>query len=169
MEEITFERLVEFNNAARTYLAENPSERSETTFALSKLLNFYQKKIEKIQSEGQRQADDEAEAIRVELCEKDNGVFKEKAYGAGKDLVIKKVFTSENEVKANKRIREKIEEVNREMLQKKVELKTHFVKVPDGIGLGYWDAFSGFIYKEMDEEEQLEMYLGNKKQLNGKV
>lgn len=160
-----FSRLIKFNNAGHSYLQENQDERSTTTFALIKLLNHYQKPIERLRNQWQEEQNEQAEDIKVKYCEKEkDGLFKEKSYGEGKNLIIKKVFTPENEKKANKEIRELNKRLEEEWMSKQVDLtKVHFVDVPPSIGVAYIEAFEGFIFKPMTDEQLLAHHIAQEK------
>ena len=160
MEYLKFSRLVEFNNAGRSYLEANSEERSQTTFALNKLLKFYQKTIDKIQREWQEEINESAEEIRVKYCEKEDGIFKEKTYGEGKNLITKKVFKSDKEQLANKEIKAKNKEIEQKWMDFIItEIKTHIVPVPAKMDILAIELFSGFIFEPMTDENLQDHYL----------
>jgi len=152
---VEFSRLLEFNNLGRGYLQANPKERSTVTFALNKLLKHYENPIKRTQNEYQEKVNEGAEDIRVKYCEKDsNGAFKEQSYGEGEKLVLRKVFTGDNERKANKEIKALNKTIEDECLKHQVELtKVHIVDVPPQIDIMFIEAFKGFIFAPMTEEQ----------------
>lgn len=158
--QLTFSELVKFNNAARGYMGTSPKN-STLTFALQKLLGFYEKKIDKIQKEWQQEVNEACDEIRVKWCEKDaDGVFKEKTYGEGKDMVVKKVFKADNELKCNKEIATKVAELETKFMATVIEeKKTHFVEAPKSLELFLLEAFEGFVIKPMTDEAKLEHHL----------
>ena len=164
MQSVKFSRLIEFFNAANVYLKDN-DERSTVSFALNKLIIFYRKKIEKIQRMWQDEANDTLEDIRVKYCEKDkDGVFKEKVYGEGQNLVIKKVFTGENERKADKEILVASRDLEDYYMNYEVtDIKVHIVDVPPTMDIMWIESFSGFIFKPMSEDELESHYLSQGK------
>lgn len=164
---VEFGRLMNFNGAAHAYLQANPEERSTVTFALNKLIKHYEKPIRNLQNEATEQVNEEVEDIRVKYCEKDkdSGAFKEKSYGEGNNLQIRKVFTAENERKANKEIKALNKRLEAEWQAKQIELtKVHIVKpVPVSMDIKFIEAFSGFIFDAMSEEELFNHYLAQSK------
>jgi hypothetical protein len=163
---VPFSRLLEFNNAGYSYLKEFPDERSTVTFALQKILKAYKKPLEKTRKKWQDEVDELSEDVRVKYCEKDKetGAFKEKTYGDGPNLVIRKTYSGDNERKANKEIKE----INRTLAEKyenePIELhKVHIVDIPTSMGIGYVEAFADFIFKSLTEEELQAHYLAQKK------
>lgn len=167
MESLTYRRLLDFFNPANAYLQDN-TEHSEVGFGLIKLTSFYRKKIDNIQRNWQEEVNEALEEIRVKYCEKDkDGIFKEKTYGEGEKLVIKKVFTPDNEAKANKEIRLKSREIEEKWMNFIItETKTHIVKVPASIDITWIEAFTDFIFDPMSEDELEKHYLaqGEKKE-----
>ncbi len=164
---VEFQRLTEFNNAGYAYIKANPEERSTVTFALTKLLKHYQKPIERVQKDWQEEVDEQSEDIRVKYCEKDKETqaFKERVYGEGKNLVTRKVFTADNERKANKEIKALNKTMEEKWLKKEIELtKVHIVKpVPATMDILFIEAFKDFIFEPMTEEELEAHYLAQNK------
>lgn len=171
---VEFSRLIEFNNAGHAYIKGNPNERSTTTFAINKLLKHYEKPIRNLQIEWQEEINEQSEDIRVKYCEKDKdtGAFKEKSYGEGDKLVTRKVFTPDNERRANKEIKALNKSLEAEWLSKQVPLtKTHIIPVPPAMDILFIEAFKDFIFEPMTEQQLEAHYLAqNKKEvlvLNG--
>ncbi len=166
MESLKFSRLVEFNNAARAYLGNFPDERSKTTFALDKLLKFYQKKIEAIQAAWQKELNEDTDDIRALHWDTDeNGNFKEKTYGEGKDMVIRKIFKGKQELVCNKLIRAKSAELEKKWMDKDIEeIKTHIVPVPKSMDIAFIEVFQDFIYAPMDEAKLEAHYMAQGKE-----
>lgn len=168
---VEFSRLIDFNNAGHNYLRMNPEERSTLTFAINKLLKHYEKPLLRLRNEYQEEINEGAEDIRVEYCEKDEktGIFKEKTYGEGDKLQVRKVFTGENERKANKEIKALNKSLEEKWMDKQVELtKVHIVKpIPPGIDIAFIEAFKDFIFEPMTEEQLEAHYLaqGNRPEL----
>ena len=165
-QKITFERLIEFNNAAQLYMTRNVGERSQVSHALDKLLRFYQKPLVKMQEELQSEINEACEDIRVQYCEKekDTGILKEKTYGEGKDMIVRKVFTAENQRKADKEIKAKTKEIQETWLKKPIsEFKYHIVPVPPQMEIAWIEAFSEFIFEPMTEEQLEAHYLAQAK------
>ncbi len=164
---VEFSRLIEFNNAGHAYIKMFPDERTTMTFALTKLLKHYEKPIQRLQTEWQEEVSEGQEDIRVRYCEKDKdtGTLKEKSYGEGKDLIIRKVFTPDNEKKANREIRDLNKSAEEKWLTKSVDVtKTHIIKpVPASIDILFIEAFSGFIFEPMTEDQLEAHYLAQAK------
>lgn len=163
---VEFSRLIDFNNAGHAYIQANPNERSVVTFALQKLLKHYEKTLLKIQGEMQEEINEEAEDIRVKYCEKEKetGILKEKSYGEGKNLVVKKVYTPENEKKANKEIRALNKQKDIDFMTKLVDVtKVHIVPVPPTMGIQFITAFEGFIFEPMTDDQLEAHYLAQAK------
>ena len=160
---VEFSRLIDFNNAGHNYLRMNPDERSTVTFAINKLLKHYEKSLLRLRGEYQEEINEGAEDIRVEYCEKDEktGVFKEKTYGEGDKLQVRKVFTGDNERKANKEIKALNKSLEEKWMNKQVELtKVHIVKpVPANMDIAFIEAFKYFIFEPMTEEQLEAHYL----------
>lgn len=163
---VEFSKLIEFNNAAHAYIKRNPDERSTLTFAINKLLKHYDKPIRNLQNAWQEELNEETEDIRVKYCEKDkDGVFKEKSYGEGEKMVTRKVFTGDNERKANREIKVLNKTKEEEWLNKQVELtKVHIVTpIAPTIDIAFIEAFQGFIFEPMTEEQLEAHYLAQKR------
>lgn len=176
VETMEFSRLIEFNNAGHAYIRKNPDERSTVTFALNKLLKHYEKPLKNLQNEYQEEINEGAEDIRVKYCEKDKetGAFKEKTYGDGANLVIRKVFTGDNERKANKEIKALNKSLEEKWLNKPIDItKTHILPVPPAMEIGFIAAFEGFIFEPMSDDQLEAHYLAQGKkepaQSNGQV
>lgn len=164
---VPFTRLLEFNNAGHTYLSQFPDERSTITFALNKLLKAYDKTITSTRKKWQDEIDEAAEDIRVKYCEKEEktGVFKEKTYGEGVGMITKKVFTADNERKANKEIKESNRRIEEKYENELITLhKVHIIKpIPATMHIKYIAAFENFIFEPMTEEEFEAHYLAQAK------
>jgi len=164
---VEFSKLIEFNNAGHAYIKNNPDERSTLTFAIQKLLKHYEKPIRNLQIEWQEELNEKTEDIRVKYCEKEKetGVFKEKTYGEGANMITKKVFTADNERKANKEIKTLNKELEATWLSRPVELtKVHIVNpIPSKIDIAFINAFEGFVFEPMDEEQLEKHYLAQGK------
>lgn len=166
---VEFGKLIEFNNAGHDYIRRNPDERSVLTFALNKLLKHYEKPIRNLQLEWQEEINEGAEDIRVKYCEKDkdSGAFKEKTYGEGDKLQIRKVFSGDNERKANKEIKALNKRLEEEWLKKPIDLtKVHILSVPPAINISFIEFFQEFIFEPMTELQLEAHYLAqaNKKE-----
>jgi len=163
---VEFSKLIDFNNAGHAYIKRNPDERSTLTFAIQKLLKHYEKPIRNLQVAWQDELNEKTEDLRVKYCEKDKetGVFKEKSYGEGEKMVLRKVFTGDNERKCNKEIKDLNKSFEEEWLKKPVELtKVHIVPVPATIDISFISAFEGFVFEPMTEEELEKHYLAQGK------
>lgn len=164
---VPFSRLIEFNNAGHAYISSNPDERSTVTFAIQKLLKAYKKTLENTRKKWQDEIDEAAEDIRVRYCEKEEktGVFKEKTYGEGVNMITKKVFTADNERKANREIRESNRALDAKYADAPIELhKVHIVEIPATMGILFIEAFTDFIFEPMSEEALKAHYLAQAKQ-----
>lgn len=165
MESLKYSRLIEFFNAANAYIKGN-EERSTMTFALNKLIMFYRKKIENIQRDWQDEVNTEVDEIRVKYCEKDKdtGVFKEKTYGEGGNLVIKKVFTADNERKADKEILAKSREIETKWMDYDIiVIKTHIVPIPATLDISWITVFNDFIFDPLNDDDLQKHYLAQSK------
>lgn len=161
MAKITTKSLSKFFRDAEVYITSFPKERSKATYALHKLTKKYESAIEKYR----RTRNEKMEDIQADLCSKDEkGNFLETSVEAGGQLFFRKKFTKESDAQSKKRIDEAYEKIDSE----EVEFEPHIVDLPADFPLAFYEAFKGFIFKEMTPAEEEEWYLAQASLVKGK-
>lgn len=150
MIQVTYQKLIEFVKNAADYLAVNSDERSKLTYALTKLTERYKKHIAAY--------NDEVRDLRVKYASVD----------AAGDIIENETAP---DIHGKKGIRyaykpeqlKVLDEALRTLAQKQVMVdKTHIVEIPLTIDPWYIQAFTPFVFAEMDEQKEEELYLSLK-------
>lgn len=155
----TTKSLLTFLAYAKQYIARFPNERSQLTFALnSKYIN----KLKKWHEEVERTLNDKKEELEGKYCVKDEKTqgFLEREVFAGNQIVFKKHFTEDGD----KKRKEEYDKFEEKILSESFEFQEYVVPVPPLIDISWVEAFSGFVFKEMGEEEMEKWYLAQEEQ-----
>lgn len=154
---VTLRELAVFRDAAARYQIKYKDERSPLTWGLKK----QSQKYEKIQ---QKHAKDLAEKINElnmrHASLKDGNLvenrFDFKSGFADKDQTeIRYSYTPEKRIELDKAIRK----ANEEFEAKEVKITPFIVEIAPNFDFSFYDAFKKFMFKELSEEEEYELYL----------
>ncbi len=148
-------KLLTFLAYAKQYISKFDKERSQLTYALQvKFLNKYKKFQEEI-DERLRNKRDELDSIYC-IKDKETGAFSEKEIVISGQVIFKKNFTPEGEKK--KRI--EYDKFEKEIFEEQViDFSEYIVDIPTRIDITWIDEFTGFVFKEMTDEEKMSWYL----------
>lgn len=150
--QIQSKELVGFLNNSETYLKNFNKERSQLTLALSKLNNKYKKFYEKYHEEANQKKSD----LEAEFCAKDkDGNFIEDNVVVGGQVIFRKKFNKDQD----KKFRDSFDAYDNDHGNEFVDFEPHFVPVPANLHISWVQAFTGFVFKEMTDEELEKWYL----------
>jgi hypothetical protein len=160
METTTTETFGLFYRAATEYLQEFPKERTPQTYALTKLVQKYKKRMEKLSDELSRKRDD----LQSEHCLKDesrkNAFLEDEVKLANGNVIFRKKFDKAGEAACNEAFNKARDEHN----AKPFEYEPHYVERPKSSEIDpvYAEAFTGFIFRPFESEQEEEnWYLGS--------
>jgi hypothetical protein len=148
----TYVKVIDFVNSAQAYLKakDNKNERSQLTYALTKLSKKYEPHVEKF--------NEKVRDKRVALAskEKDSENLVEREFFKGTPQAqTRYAYTPD----AQKRLDDAIRNVGNEVITDSLE--KHWVDVPASIDPAYLDVFTPFVFAPMTEAQEMEWYLNS--------
>ncbi len=152
------QKLLEFLAYAKQYIARFPKERSQLTYALQ--TKFIDKYAE-LKKDIDKKLDEKRNELDAKYCIKlDGGAFSERDVIAGNQVIFRKNFTQDGESKKTK----EFDSFEKNILDEPVEVTPYIVDIPSGIDITWVGAFTGFVFKEMSEEDKEKWYFAQKEE-----